>query len=324
MSNVSKSACTNSTSDGGPSTFWIDLFTRDIITCLGIIGNILILVVLVQKCMRNTFNKLQVSLALSDTIMLITCLAAPVLKNFGAGILGEAYTFLLWPLRNFAMTTSVFLTVSIALERLLAVSDPLNYASNRRYGCRKYVSSAAIIAALLSIHLFFEIEPTLCNGMPGLFLGSVQTTAVSGGLIFTIYNTVILKLLVTGLIPILMLISLYAAIYFKIKEHRSSTAQQHGNKMREEQKLAGIFAGVVLTSLITITPDIVVKIITLAQRMGLTMALGDNREALFKVRDSILNSAINIFIYTFLGKEFRKCLWSITRCSQIRFTHDCQ
>ena len=83
--------------------------------------------------------------------------------------------------------------------------------------------------------------------------------------------------------------------------------------MREEQKLAAIFAGAVITSLIAIIPDIVVKILTLAQSIDLT------NETLFKVRDSfaILNSAINIFIYTFLGKEFRKCLWSITRCSQI-------
>ena len=74
--------------------------------------------------------------------------------------------------------------------------------------------------------------------------------------------------------------------------------------MREEQKLAGIFAGAVLASLLAITPDVVVKILTLAKSIDLT------NEALFKVRDSfaILNSAINIFIYTLLGKEFRKYL----------------
>ena len=216
MSIVNESACPNSTIDGDTTTFWIDLFTRDVIASLGIIGNILISVVLAQKRMRSTFNKLRVALAISDTVMLVTCIAAPGLKYFGADILGAAYPFLLWPLRNFAMTTSVFLTVSIALERLLAINDPLNYDSNRRHGCTKYVSSAAVVAALLSIHLFFEVEPTPCdNGLPGLFLGSVKTTEVFDDVIFTIYNTVLLKLLITGLIPIVMLISLYATIYFK-------------------------------------------------------------------------------------------------------------
>ena len=78
MANVDEcsDSSSNGAGDGFPSTkFWIGLFTRDVIALLGIIGNIMILVILRQKDIRNTFNKLRVSLALSDTIMLITCLA---------------------------------------------------------------------------------------------------------------------------------------------------------------------------------------------------------------------------------------------------------
>ena len=107
MTNVSE--CSNSTSNGDdfPSTkFWINVFTRDVIALLGIIGNIMILVILRQKQICNTFNKLRMALALSDTVMLITCLAASILQS-SKDVLGKMYPFLLWPMRNISIYYSV-------------------------------------------------------------------------------------------------------------------------------------------------------------------------------------------------------------------------
>ena len=321
MANVSE--CSNSTSngDGFPSTkFWIGLFTRDVTALLGIIGNIMILVILRQKQICNTFNKLRMALALSDTIMLITCLTASILQS-SKDVLGIMYPVLLWPMRNIAMTTSAFITVSIALERHKAINDPLKYRSNKRHEAQKYVYSALVASVLLNIHLFFELENAPCNdGLPGLYFGSVNTSQLFEDEKFTIYNTIIVKLLITGLIPILLLIVLYAKIYCKMKVHRTNLAhdQCSANKMREESKLAGIFAGVVITSLICIIPDLIVKIQTLALHYELNNDWDfKSRTHIREIRDvfTVLNSSVNIVIYNCLGEDFRKFFSHLFNCT---------
>ena len=310
MANLNRSECNNATEYGEDlqhQTFWIDLFTRDIMAGLGIIGNILILVILVQRHMRNTFNKLLVALALSDTAMLITCIVASTLMS-SKDVLGAIYPLFLWPLRHISITISMFLTVTIAWERLLAVSDPYSYKSNQQYRATKYVTSVTIAAVILNVGKFFEIEATHCRWAPGLFFGSVKPAALLKNQTYGIYNTVILKLLITGLIPIVLLICMYTKIYLKIREHRLKLAQ-HNNAIKtnimREHKLAGIFVGVVISSLICTIPEVMVKI------QSLLFALTSKRDydkTLLKVRDifAILNSAINIIIYTCLSKAFRE------------------
>ena len=53
-------------------SLWIDTFIQDIVTGLGIIGNILIYVILMHKNVKNTFNQLRVALALFYIILLLT------------------------------------------------------------------------------------------------------------------------------------------------------------------------------------------------------------------------------------------------------------
>ena len=101
---------------------------------------------------------------------------------------------------------------------------------------------------------------------------------------------------------------MYTKIYLKIREHRLKLAQ-HNNAIKtnimREHKLAGIFVGVVISSLICTIPEVMVKI------QSLLFALTSKRDydkTLLKVRDifAILNSAINIIIYTCLSKAFRE------------------
>ena len=210
------------------------------------------------------------------------------------------------------MTTSAFITVSIAMERHKAIKNPLKYQSNERQAL-KYVSSTMVSSLLLNIHLFFELVNAPCNdGLPGLYFGSVKTSPLYNDEIFTIYNTIIVKLLITGLIPIVLLVVLYGKIYFKMKVHRTNlNRDQEGSynatrdqwatkKMNEESKLAAIFAGVVVSSLICIIPDLIVKIQTLALRYGLNNDMDFKRRShIREIRDvfTILNSSVNIVIY---------------------------
>ena len=295
---------------------WVDLFLRDIVAGLGIIANILIVVILLQRHLRTTFNKLRVALAVSDATMLTTCLAASLLRS-SRDILGTMYIYILWPLRNFALTTSIFMTVAIALERFLAINDPHSYRRNKRYRTTKYVSFATIAAVLLNMGKFFELDQTECDhprALQGLFFGVVKAwKSMAENKMYGMYNTVLLKILITGLIPIALLIGLYLKIYFKVRSHQLHQPSVNKVKKRlvREQKSAGIFAGVVITSLICTVPDMAVKVQLLIY--GLTEEVEDHRPSshdatLLQVRDifAVLNAAINFVIYAWLGKAFRK------------------
>ena len=314
MANLNGSACNNSA--GGHEedlqhlTFWIDLFTRDIVAGLGIIGNILISVILVQKHMRNTFNKLLVALAISDTVKLITCFLASALRS-SKDVLGAMYPLFLWPVRQISTSMSMFMTVIIAWERLMAVRDPYSYKSNRRYCATKYVASVTVAALILNMGKFFEIEATQCRWSPGLFFGSVKLAALLENKIYGMYNTVILKLLITGVIPIVLLICFYTNIYLRIREHRRNQARHINatkNNIISEHKLAGVFVGVVISSLICTVPEMMVKIQSLHLALTSERYYDNYDKTILRVRDTfaILNSAINIVIYTCLGKTFRE------------------
>ena len=54
---------------------WVYILTKDMVSVLGILGNVATAVILMQWRMRNSFNDLLVALALFDTILLVTTLA---------------------------------------------------------------------------------------------------------------------------------------------------------------------------------------------------------------------------------------------------------
>ena len=294
-------------------TYWIAFFTRDVVIVLGIMGNILISTILVQKHMRRTFNKLLVALAFSDTITLISCLASSVMRPY-TNIFQTLTMYLLVPMRFITQATSLNLTVTIAYERFLAINNPHHYRKNKKYRTTKYVSFALISSVLLHLGTFFELEPTECSGLHGLYYGLLKPSEMFSSKIYNIWNLVY-KVFITGLLPIASLIYLYFKIFQKIRNHNLNQAglnEEMKNKIRKEQKLAGIFAGIVITSLICKLPDIGIYVLAFIYNIkdpDFTRNYTDSPldEVFFDIKDTlaIWNSSINIIIYTFAGKIYR-------------------
>ena len=318
------SKCENYTQDGDYSqitSLWIVTFIQDVIAGIGIIGNISICAILMQKSVRNTFNQLRVALALFDIIMLIAMFTTNVLFRSFVDILQAVYPVFLWPLKSFSMTISVFMTVAIAWERYGAINDPYTYKSYQEYRSMKYVSSLTVIALILNSGKFLELQPPQCIERPG-FTGVFELAPTFKNRIYALYNVVFLRILITGIIPMTLLLYLYTKIFFKIREHnlnmaaRELEAREHGlcenkrvkKKMMQEQRMAVTFAGVVVASLICTIPGCLIVVQPLIN--GGEAKNLEYYEILIIVRDVFLtlNSAINIFIYTCLDKTFRRVL----------------
>ena len=314
------SKCENFTEEGGYfhlTSWWTDTFAQDVITSIGIIGNMLICAVLLQKKVRkNTFNQLRVALALFDIIMLITMFLTFVLFRSAKDVLQAVYPIFLWPLMSFCMTQSVFMTVAIALERYEAINNPYTYKSYQEYRALKYITSLSAASFILSIGKFFEFGTTQCIERPGL-TGVLTLGPIFENQIYAIYNMAIFRVLILGIIPVIMLTYLYTKIFLKIQEHKLNMASQNSTvkkKMMREQRLAITFAGVVIVLLVCTIPGwlLVIKILI----DGGKPTNLEYYETVNTVRLIFytMNSAINIFIYACLDKTFRRELKKFFKC----------
>ena len=105
----------------------------DLFALMGVLGNILISCVLLQKHMQNTFNKLRAALAMFDSMLLAMIVMRNILwLTSDKETYGTTFCYFFWPLQNFSQTASMFMTVAIAIERLIAISYPRKYKTNKR------------------------------------------------------------------------------------------------------------------------------------------------------------------------------------------------
>ena len=268
--------------------------------------------------MRSTFNKLRAALAVFDLLLLGNNVLGQAILSQDKVTLGKVFSYFWWPIRNFVQTASMFMTVAIAIERLIAVKYPHKYKRNQRHRATKYVLSVTITAMVFNLVKFNEWQPDASGKDNWSKNWGYTPTSMFKDPGYIIYDNVIFKLLIAGLIPITMLIFTYAKIYVKLRDNRLEL-ERYGSKSRVEDKktsrqenLARLFAGVVVTSVICNIPEMTVKIIYLV------LTLKSYPEPINNIPGwvvnaiqvgnffIVLNSAVNIIIYSLHGKTFRK------------------
>ena len=287
---------------------WIDLFTRDTIAVLGIFGNAIIIMIRMQMHLRNTFNKLLVALAFFDTFTLIMFLAVTIFKT--SRMFHIMFPYFIWPFGNIAVRGSIFMTVVIAYERFMAVRHPLSFNIGQRFRTARYVFLVIIFDIIVNLPKFFEFEPDGCYG--------IRFTEMYKNKIYSTYNIALYALL--PIINMAVLVYLYVKIYQDIKESHLAPERQTSqdclgsaisreSMRKKESKQAGIFAGVVVTFIICRIPDMFLTIVQIVKSNSATEPPMWFLIA-FKIRDIcfILNSALNVVIYTCVSKQFRRDL----------------
>ena len=109
--------------------FWMEGVGQTSIAITGILCNIFLVVILFDKDMRNSFNFMLIALSICDSWYLLGSILESFRKSFN--LMSKAHTYLfphfLFPGQMIAMTSSVYLTVAISVERFAAVHYPLNY-----------------------------------------------------------------------------------------------------------------------------------------------------------------------------------------------------
>ena len=143
-----------------------------IIGIIGIASNLLAIPILCNKSMRSVFNKLLICLLILHTIYIFCSILSETLwpewekddqaqiSNFSFIIL---FSFILHPLKQLMLFSSIFITVLMARQRYLAIRHPVEYrnftqSTNPWKAALKYLIVVMITATLLAFPLYFETQ----------------------------------------------------------------------------------------------------------------------------------------------------------------------
>ena len=118
------------------------------INAIGLMGNSISLLVLLAKDQKNLFNMTLTMLTIFDSVFNVTDILECIRNVFHdrsscseISLIQTIHIYLwpqfLYPLRNIAMTSSIYMTIVLATERYLAVSSPIaSYiAKDKRKTC---------------------------------------------------------------------------------------------------------------------------------------------------------------------------------------------
>ena len=153
--------------------WWSEGVIQIIINTLGILGNFISLLVLLSKDQQNLFNMSLTMLTFFDTIFNITDILESIRRiHYNPSRCVERSWFqvihlylwpqFLYPLRDIAMASSMYMTIALATERYLAVSKPITsyIAKDKRTWKNMIWYTLAMVIGITACMspLFFEFK----------------------------------------------------------------------------------------------------------------------------------------------------------------------
>ena len=259
---------------------------------------------------RNVFNYLLAVLCLTDLLVIFSSFAH-ALKTLGTGnfVLDDLVIFN-DAVSHITVTISIFLTMSITLERYLAVCTAFTYQARVaekgpfRIMC-SYIIPAVLGAVLLNIPKIISIGNFFnLNEMSS----DMKAIYIKGSIIYQMLH----PLTTTCIIPIIVLAILNIKILLRSKKIHSS------RRIKREQILARVMMGVVGVFILLSIPKMglalfevstIPNILECYQRKCRYYISSGRWVSDISIRYMVLlNSSVNFYIYCFAGANFRKVL----------------
>ena len=222
-------------------SFWLDGVMRSTVALIGIILNIVFCYVLSQKQLRNVFNSLLIALAVFDTFFLVFDILEALRRE--SLLVSEVHIFLfpkfLYPFQRIMFCSSIFMTVSISLERYIAVTDPIRLhlevrndkdAQVKRF--LKYLVPVFVFSIIANIPKFFEATANYDEATKILQIG---VTSLRRNPDYIFYYSGITRLTVTLIVPFVVVIYLnaktYKQIYIRRNQQKAASAKTEDGEM---------------------------------------------------------------------------------------------
>jgi hypothetical protein len=284
-----------------------------LISCLGVVGNTISIVLLLGRELKNSFTKLLAILAVFDLIYLFTMVIDSLSK---LGLKNNLHILMfphfLHPLNSISMMCSIYMTVGVALERYRAVYYPLDY-NRRKQDTTSYMHRFVtllcplmVFAFLFNIPKFFESEVIYHkDGNTTEIYLDVTELRMNDGYVTWYINYA--RLIVLGLLPFTAISFLNTKIYLAIRRRRKGRRRPDDNLSIVLVIIVAVFIICNLPRLILNMHEItVIQDVNRCQETDLggfptwSIALG-----FFSHVFLVFNSSINLVIYCMVGAKFR-------------------
>jgi len=341
------------------ASFWLDGVMRSTVALIGILLNILFSYVLSQKQLRNVFNSLLIALAVFDTFYLVFDMIDSFRRQYE--LVSEVHVFLfpkfLYPFRTIMFCSSIFMTVSISLERYIAVTDPISLhlevrndkeAQVKRF--LRYLVPVLVLSIIVNIPKFFEATANYNDSTKSL---QIDVTSLRRNPDYIFYYIGITRIIVTLIVPFTMVIYLnaktYKIIYIRRNHQKGLSAktehlnnEENGNplilrrhiasqkeKHSSEEKLFVIFSSISLLFLVCHLPRFILyldeaifqKKAVECTEAGYSVApvwmLQFGETSNFLLT---INSSLNSAIYCLLSRKYRSQAKNALTCIKDRQT----
>ncbi|XP_052234134.1 FMRFamide receptor-like [Dreissena polymorpha] len=304
-----------------------------LVCCCGILGNVMNLAILTRRKLTKSFKRLEkaanmclIALALSDFCFCLSAFPNSFLPSDdlypNKGFLSY-YRIYCPGILNIFILTSTWLTVTMSVERYLAICHPFKqtfYLTIKK--TKIIIIFVYIISMIFNIPVFwrYDLREITCNNGTETYFQPVQVNLGQSEMFENIYR--ILWAIIGNFAPLILLIGFNILLCRKI--HKSYKFRQ---RFRVDEQQGQSDAGQTLTITLVV---IVVMFLILVAPSEVVMHIGQimhrANEPAYKTMEIILNFmqsinfSVNFILYCIISPYFRRtlkyilfCNWAITR-----------
>nr|CAH0113098.1 unnamed protein product [Daphnia galeata] len=289
--------------------FVISLVLLVVVALPGLVGNFISIFILSRPQMRTSLNVILIGLASFDSILLLTSILLFVVPSIYAysGV-GEFYYRHIHPLitpytfvlGTTAQTSSVYLTLTVTVERYIAVCHPLRARS--WCTCKRGRMAVVIIgigSLFYNLPRFFEVERCLyVDSELGESWIMLIPSPLRNDKTYVTWYIVSLYFIIMNFVPFTLLAILNGAIYKQVREANRERSLLT-NSQKREIGLATMLLCVVAVFFIFNILAMVVNIFEVAN------ILVDEMTRVSNLLVSV-NSSVNFVIYCIFGDKFQR------------------
>ncbi|XP_052817379.1 FMRFamide receptor-like [Mya arenaria] len=300
----------------------------NIVSAYGIIGNILSIIVLRHRQMRNSTSYYLISLAVYDILLLLFMslfLALPTIY-LEKDVMEDyffAYQYMhpyVYPIALIAQTGTVYTTLAFTVERYIAVCKPLHAANTCTMSRTKRVIIFIFVASIAyNIPRFLEYRTREdWSDAYNRTIPSIEFTAVGENQVFQEVYFIYLYLCIMFLIPFSLLTVLNILLIRAVNKARK-TRNYMSSSNTKDTSLTVMLIVVINVFLACQFPALVDNIIVALFDYGdLKCSVQWVRFTTISNLLVVVNSAVNFILYCILSKRFRRVFLKIFRLKKSR------
>ena len=293
----------------------------NVVNVLGIVCNTISIYILSRKQMRASINCCLIGLATFDILLLVCSIfvwGLPAISQYSGGMRSLTSRVIphmtpwLYPLATIAHTGSTYVTVTVTIERYVAVGHSLKARYICTYGrARLYMILITVLVVLYNMPKFFELqtEPLLSVLDNRTVMGYIPcATALRNTTTYIEVYIMWMYLLVMYCIPFGTLVILNSLIYRNVRV-ANRMRQLLSRRQEKEIGLATMLFGIVVLFIVCNSLSFVINTIELLNNNRATPIIDDRGLSLLADFSNLLiniNSSSNFVIYCIFGQKFRR------------------